>query len=88
MIIGHQKHETTSSLNFLDEGNIDAQFEGLKFWELELEFQILDVQGRLKLSLSSWRDILGAPPPVIKWVLLIEIGITSLKVSTPVILTG
>ena len=39
--------------------------EDSKFWELESGFQILDVQGRLKQSLSFWRDILDAPPPVV-----------------------
>ena len=65
MIIDHQKQETITSLNFLDEGNKEAQFEDSKFWELESGFQILDVKGRLKQSLSFWKNILGAPPPVI-----------------------
>ena len=40
-------------------------------WELEgpdLELQITDVQGRLRLSMNFWRDVLKAPPPVLDWI--------------------
>ena len=38
-----------------------------KFWEIESNepVQVTDVQGRLKLKLAFWRDVLKAPPPIL-----------------------
>ena len=38
-----------------------------KFWEVESNeaVQITDVQGRLRLKLAFWQDVLQAPPPIL-----------------------
>ena len=37
-----------------------------KYWEVENEqFQITDVQGRLKTKVLYWKEVLHAPPPIL-----------------------
>ena len=50
-------------------GVLEEQPSGIRFWEVEQgATQIQDVQGRLKMNLTFWKDVLKASQPVLEWI--------------------